>query len=431
MGHIRSRGWDVKDEHISDAQADEFRARAQVSHTERWTADVTRFRRDTDGHPHIVTIAEDIPVTGGSLVIDSSDPIRRRLSITVAGGADWDPDEDWDDDTWEPTSAAAALVPFGQWITLYVTVDKAGGGWFPRFQVFTGPIRTNVWERPSQVMTVEATDSSQTIADYLHLRRHTYKDVSVRDAIAQMVNDALPNALYDIDAIPRADDATINHYTAEAGEPRWDTCVELAGRHNMEVFVDAWGDVCIRKEITDDDDDNWDPAQPGPDIGHVGNPVCKFRDQQGGNLLGITSTLTREGSVNGVITTVTLKKKDNSSNWTPLTFINSGPFRWGDRAGRMPMVDSRTFNKRPDDMTDMMSSRGRKLLRRRGGMLRYHEFDALPQWWAEPDDKVSITVDGRTESHYLSSVEFDLTGGPMRCRTRTVATGDLLTEGKN
>jgi len=424
MGHLVSRGWDVKDEHISSAQAQEFKARAQMSHTQHWEADVTRFQSGS-----IVTLATGIPVTGGTLTLDSSDPIRRRLSLEVAGGSDWISDEsNWGDVDWEPDDAAAPLTPFGQWVHLYVVIDKVGGGHFPRFKVFCGPIRTNTWERPSQVLTIEATDPSQTVADYLHLRRHTYKDISVKDAISQMVDDALPGALYNVDFNTHSTTAMIQHYTAEAGEPRWDTCVELAGRRNLETFFDAWGDVCIRKEITDDSDDNWDPAEPGPDIGYVANPVCKFRDGEGGNLLGITATLTREGSVNGAITTATFKKKVGDSNRTPLSYIDSGPMKWGDRFGRMPMVDSRTVSRKTDDFYDSMKSRGRKLLRRRGGMLRYFDFDALPQYWAEPDDKVSITVEGITENHYLSMVEFDLNGGPMRCRTRTVATGSLSTE---
>lgn len=428
MGHIRSRGWDVKDEHISPAQADEFRDRAQMSHTARWVADVTRFRH-TGGSGEIITLAEDIPITGGTLTLDSSDPTRRRLSLTVAGGTDWDSGESgWGDTDWEPDDAAAPLTPFGQWLTLFVVVDKIGGGHFPRFQVFTGPIRSNVWERPSQIMTVECTDPSQTVADYLHLRRRTYKDKTVKQIVSTLVNDALPGALYNVDANARSETATIKRYTAEAGEPRWDTCLEVAGRHNLEPFFDCWGDVCIRKDITDEDDNAWDPGEPGNDIGTVANPVCRFRDQEGGNLLGMTATLTREGAINGVITTVTLKEKEGDSNRTPLVKINSGPMVWGDRFGRMPLVESRTFTQRTSDLHDRMETRGRKLLRRRGGMLRFIDFDALPQYWAEPDDKVSITINGKTENHYLSSVEFDLTGGPMRCTTRTVATGAFETE---
>lgn len=186
--------------------------------------------------------------------------------------------------------------------------------------------------------------------------------------------------------------------------------------------------MCIRKDVTDEDDDSWDPAEPGPDIGTVSNPTCRFKDQEGGNLLGYTATLTREGAINGVITTVTLKEKEGDSNRTPLVTISSGPMVWGDRFGRMPLVESRTFTQKTTDLHDRMETRGRKLLRRRGGMLRFIDFDALPQYWAEVDDKVSITINGKTENHFLSSVEYDLTGGPMRCRTRTVATGAFVTE---
>lgn len=223
----------MKDEHISSAQAQELKARCQMSHTAHYVADVTRFR-NVGGVPTIQTLATDIPITGGTLSMDSSDPIRRRLSMTVAGGTDWDSGESgWGDVGWEPDDAAAPLTPFGQWVHLYVILDKVGGGHFPRFKMFCGPIRSNVWERPSQIMTVECTDPSQTVQDYLHLRRRTYKDRTIKNVVSTLVNDALPGALYNVDANTRSETATIKRYTAEAGEPRWDAILEMAGRQNL------------------------------------------------------------------------------------------------------------------------------------------------------------------------------------------------------
>ena len=101
--------------------------------------------------------------------------------------------------------------------------------------------------------------------------------------------------------------------------------------------------------------------------------------------------------------------------------------KWADRFGRH--ADGRVRDLRPSGPDDLYDQRRRSgaasCCGAAAGCSDTIDFDALPQYWAEADDKVSIEVDGRTENHYLSRVEFDLTGGPMRCRTRTVATGGL------
>ena len=63
---------------------------------------------------------EDIPIVGGTLVMDSSDQVRRRLTLEIGAGAELEPR------TWQDP-----LVPFGQFIILWCSIDRADGTLFP------------------------------------------------------------------------------------------------------------------------------------------------------------------------------------------------------------------------------------------------------------------------------------------------------------
>lgn len=413
MGHLTKRGWSAKTPHITSADAAEFKARCRESHTARWSADVTRWNGTTD-----VTLAEDIPITGGTLTLDAGDQIRRQLTMTVGGG-----------DEWEPTAANDPLPPWGQRVHLYVRVDRRGGGWFPPLKVFTGPIRENVFERPSLITTLTCADPGSTLHEYLHVRRKGYGGQTLEDAVGDMVNAALPAGLYDVEASDTAGTTDVETYVADAGQSRLEAANEVAGKWGHEVFFDWAGDVVIRRDLTDDDDDTWDPSEAGPDIGDVARPVAVFADNEGGNLIGTTVSLSREGSVNGVAVNLDALRKpvgdtDADLHWNHLETAG-GSIAWGDVFGRIPMVETRDVHRITSTLMDRQTKRAKKLLKRRRGMVQFVDFDALPSYWVEPDDRVALTINGYDADYYLERIEFDLTGDAMRCRTRVLTTPRL------
>jgi hypothetical protein len=223
--------------------------------------------------------------------MDSSDPIRRQATLECGVGEEWFP-EDKD----------SPLVPFGQWVTLKVRIDRRDGGWFPWFKLMEGPIQSNVFERPSLITTIEVTDASQTVDDFLYLKRKAYaKGRTLKAVVKEIVDDALPGALYGVQASDQATNTELGKaFHVDAGESRWEAALEVLGKHGQECFFDALGNLIIRKDLTDEEDATWDSSEPGPDIGTVTDPVAIFKDGTRGNIVGTTSSITREGAVNGV-----------------------------------------------------------------------------------------------------------------------------------
>ena len=224
--------------------------------------------------------------------------------------------------------------------------------------------------------------------------------------------------------------------------------------------------------MTNDSDDVDTIPGEGPDIGTVSNPVAVIRDGPGGNLVALTVGLTREGAINGVFINVhetvsqtrgrpeggaaepttpggpglrpdwddvlrgrpaddpdpesrrgrrddhddprsrrsrtrrpgTRGSTSRSRRWGP------GPIKWGDKYGRQNIVLERNVKRINDNVINAQIHRAKRLLHRRGGVIRSVDLDAVGLYWLEPDDKVRIKYAGRTEAHYVASIEFDLAG---------------------
>jgi hypothetical protein len=107
--------------------------------------------------------------------------------------------------------------------------------------------------------------------------------------------------------------------------------------------------------------------------------------------------------------------------WTHAQHVTSGPLAYGDDFGRIPIVETTSVHKLTDDIKNRRIRRAKKLLQRRRGLIKYLDFDALPLYWLEPDDRVRIPPAVGHYDFYIQRIEFDLAGGPMRCRTRTMS----------
>lgn len=420
MPKLESRGWTAKTPHISADDAADFRARCTGSHTAQWRLRTTLWH---DGANH--ELADYIPIVGGTLTLDSSADPRRTLTVDVGGGDQWTP-ETYDD----------PLVPFGQYAHLYVRIDLADGSWTPWLKLFEGPIRSNVFERPSLVTTIECADASSFVEEYLHTKRQAYGGRSVGDAVRQMVDAALPGRLYDVDPAD-GEDAPANNrqvgkFVAQAGDGRWTAANKLADRRGFDVFFDWNGDLVIRKDITDNDDDTL-PAQ-GPDIGTHSSPVATIRDGIGGTMVGLAATVTRDGAVNGVAVNISSRVRNKhrqkgepasfEHTWHHLEKVEAGSVTWGDRFGRLPLVISPNVDRINDDIKEEQTDHAKHLLHRRRGLIRNLDIDAAPLYWLDTDDRVNIKFEGHTEKHYVQSVSFDLAGGPMHIRTRELSVTD-------
>lgn len=415
MATLESRGWDPDD-------AEQFRARSVGPHTQDWKLDVYRWLPGGGNDP----VALDVPIVGGSLVIDSSDKYRRTLRVEVGGG-----------EAWAPTSKLSPLVPFGQRIFLFARIDRADGSWFPWLKMGEFWIQSHVFERPSLIVTIEAADYGAAVDEFLHLNHKSYGGMTLRQALLNMVQAALPNSGFLVQPNAPEPSGQVTSYVAEAGKGRWESAVELAAKFGREIFFDANGNLVIRPDLTDDDDDSIPGV--GPDIGTVSNPVATIRDRQGGNLLGMTASVTREGACNGVafalsrtLSKKVKKKKVSVEVYRTVSAVAgpSSPVAWGDLFGRLPIVIPQHVEKFTDALIANRQQRANHLLHRRRGVVRYIDLDSLPLLWLEADDKIRLLWHAgedptpNREDHFVQRIEFDLAGGPMRIRTRQLNVTD-------
>jgi hypothetical protein len=428
MGRMTRRGWVDKSSNITQAEATRFMDRCQESHGVRWRVRATKWNGQRN------EILENyVPVTGGTLTMDSSDPIRRKLTVNIAST----------ENDWVPKTVNDPLVPFGQWIQLFCRIQYEDSTWSDELQVFDGPIITNVYERPSMITTLECADASSAVDQYLHRTKTSYAHRRLGRAITQMVAAALPEALYDVEAAVTSTnkDAIIKSYVADAGMGRWEAATDLASKRGHETFFDWHGDLIIRRDITDDDDDDWSPQAVGPDIGTVSSPIAVLREGDGGNLLGLTASLTRETGANAVQINVSglvrnrHRHRDKCTrkwigpprvegHWSVFVPQRTGPVAWGDRFGYQPLVLSKNVHIIDAEVKADQTRHAKNLLHRRRGLVRYLDLDALPQYWLEPDDKIRISYGGSSEAHYVQRLEFDLGTGGMKVRTRQLSVTD-------
>ena len=417
MGNLTRRGWTAVDYAA-------FKARCAEPHTVRWQANA--YRSLAGGAENL--LMPDIPITGGQLTLDSSDPVRRKLTLQVGGG-----------DAFAATTAEDPLVPFGQFLKLWCRIDKSDGTWFPNILMGIFPIKTYTYERPSQIATVECTDLSGRVEEFLLLGKRGFKGKRVAATIEDLVIEALPDRIVDLAAVDAAKTREISNYTADAGTGRWTVCTEIADRKAFETFFDYDGTVVVRNMITDSYDDVI--MGVGPDIGTVTNPVATIRDGEGGTLVGVTATVSREGGCNYVrlnLTGTTTKRLKNQNKKKPgietkkVTWADhvdaqaaTAPVEWGGPFGYLPIVEPRDLQKvEAGEKADKLEE-AQRILRRRRGVVRYLDFDVAGGYWVEPDDRVRIQYAGRAEDHFVQSVAFDLSGkSATRMRTRAIAVRD-------
>lgn len=178
----------------------------------------------------------DIPLTDGTVTLDSSASIRGRCDIQV------------DNTEWIPTDSSDRLAPFGNEINLCRGVRLSDGstetvslGWFG---IEDGDVtddgngagaRVSAYDRSKRISDASFEDTFQLAAGTPFV-----------DGIQQVVLDAWPDCPVD-DGVASASTISFGKpVTAQAGDNRWEFVQGLATALGMVLFFDGDGVLVLR-----------------------------------------------------------------------------------------------------------------------------------------------------------------------------------------
>lgn len=215
----------------------------------------------------------DLPISGGSVTVDSSSQVRRTATVEIARPDLW------------PADPLDVLSPFGSEILLEygIVIPGIGTEWIP---LIRGVISDADRVRPStNSFTLSLVDRSARVAeDRLDAPSTTTSGATVVNEIKRLIQETLPGALVtdETGSTQVAPDLQIER-------ERWADGVEkLADAIGAEVFADPQGDFVIRPQPTLADDAVW-----------------QIRTGRGGILVSASEKLTRDRVYNRMVVTGT------------------------------------------------------------------------------------------------------------------------------
>lgn len=245
----------------------------------------------------------ELPVSSGTVTVDSTAAVRRRCSLEISVGANplLIPSR-------EPSINSPGLWPTGSEIKLYQGVVLPSGKqeMIPLgvFRVSRPVVRDNGDEL---TLYVEGYDRSRTVSRSRFSDVYQIAHVSVDQAVRQILQRQCSWLTDDFWNNPSKWQRTDGHYgsrdlavprlTFDRADDPWEQCTEIVRSNGMELFFDVIGEPVLRdiSEASDED------------------PVFEYLEGDGNLLTEIDRDLDDENAYNGVICT-----GDNSSASTTI-----------------------------------------------------------------------------------------------------------------
>lgn len=327
----------------------------------------------------------EIPILGGSVILDASADVRSTLDMTTSGD-------------WWPANASDLLTPYGnevfvrrgivtsgstiEWVSLgYYRIDTVEQDRGP-----DGPVRIAGSDRMASIVDARLTEPAQ------------YPSVaSVGSVVETLVGGVLPDAVVEWDD---GTDAELLGRSLVIEEDRHGGLRDLVTSYGKIAYWDHRGILVIK--------DPPDPAQP----------VYVVDSGARGVLTRITRTLSRRGVYNAVVAS-----GEGADTATPVRAVvtddsPTSPTRWDGPFGRAPRFYSSPFITSPNQAR----SAARSILIKESGLPYSVEFGTVPNPALEPYDPIRVRYPGRSERHVIDRLVVPLTAaGAMTGATRQLA----------
>jgi hypothetical protein len=330
-------------------------------------------------------VLANVPISGGSVQVDSASQVRRTLSLSVADPA-LDPGAD-------PT---AALAPFGSELAVRRGIRYPDGTieWCPlgRFRIESARASAS-----GSGVEVNGADRGAYVQDarFTSIKKSNRSN-TIPAEIARLIGEVLPDV-----AVSDFTGSTASTPKRFWEEDRWGAIDELAKAIGAEVFFDPDGDAVIAPVPSIDDVAVW-----WADAGETGV------------LLEANLESTREGTYNGV------RASGEGGDTAPVSaFVTdddpTSPTYWGGGFGQKP----RFYVSPLITTTAQATSAATAMLNRVRGLNRQLELDLVPNPALEAGDVIRVVFpDGATELHLVDGFEVSLaTDGSMPVKTRSSA----------
>lgn len=215
------------------------------------------------------TIAEGIPLIGGTVTLDRTASIRGRSTLTLGGPG------------FVPSSALDLITPFGNELQIWRGVGLSTGDELVSLGIHEiidikvddlgGSIQVNAMDRAQRVVDADF-ESTLTVAT----------GTNYGDAIHDVIDDGVPGLTYrfaQIDAV-----TPILVFADDTPGARWAAALSMATACGCDLYLDGDGVVVL---------------EPIPDP--QGDPVINLHDGPGGVVIGAPKTWSRANSYNAVI----------------------------------------------------------------------------------------------------------------------------------
>lgn len=181
----------------------------------------------------------DLPVTGGSVTVDSTSQVRRTASVEIADPALW------------PADPFRVLSPLGSEMLIEYGIILPSG-YLERVPLIQGPITSIARVTPSDdgqaALRVTVEDRSSRVAE-ARFDQPTQSTVGATtiNEITRLITDVLPNV-----GVTNMTTSTKVNPVLDMERDRWSEGIEkMADSIGAEVFCNALGDFVIRPEPTE------------------------------------------------------------------------------------------------------------------------------------------------------------------------------------
>lgn len=361
-----------------------------------------------------VTIARDVPIAGGSVLVDASSAVRRTCTVTLHDPA-LNPGSD----------AGAVLTPFGTVLHVYRGMEYPGGvtEWCP-----LGVFRIDAVDvAASGAIVVQGSDYSATVAEARFLAPEKSTNVRTRDEIQRLLYAVDPTFTL-TDFSPQAETADIEFIGPDRIPMRRNEngILEPATQYDRTPYVPASVWELDRAAAIDEL-----ATSVGADVyfdqyGHavivrapaITDPVAWTVDAgEAGVLVDYSRRTSRERTYNAVVAT-----GERTDDVPPVRAVISdddplSPTQYGGPFGKVPRFYS-------SPLLNSVSAAGaaaRKILDRTRALNRQTQLTCVPNPALDAGDVISIVFADRTsERHIVDGLDVPLdTEAAMTVTTRS------------